>query len=380
MDLPSALCWPTREQTLMLHGALRSDASALEAWRAWRASAEIEPLDPASMQLLPLLFVNLRARGVPGASLEIYKEAYLTTWRENHSQLNHAAPVLQALAETGIPTMALKGAALLARYYSDFGARPMGDIDLLVPTEQWDAAAAVLVQQGWKRRETVPVYNARAYVHDDGREIDLHSHLMHECLNARADADFWRGAVSTTIAGISTHILNPTDELLNVVVHGIRWNVIPTIRWIADAVTILETAQDSIDWERLLAQATQRRVVLVLQKAFWFLRDEMSAPIPAKVVGRLNALPVAHIERMDYETKTVQPARFGLKVYWVGYARLAPSGELRPFGMLEYLRRVWDLQHIWQVPLFAARRALSHLWLLRRPRQVGSQRGGCRAF
>jgi len=69
---------------------------------------------------------------------------------------------------------------------------------------------------------------------------------------------------------------------------------------------------------------------------------------------------------MDYETKIVQAERLGLKLYWVGYTRLAPSGELRPFGILEYLRRVWDLEHIWQVPLFAARRALSQRPLRRK--------------
>jgi hypothetical protein len=380
-------CWPTREKTLLLRAALWRDKSALDAWREWKTGTDKQAhegsdlrsredleglagsdshtlleigLDVASTQLLPLLFVNLRARGASGAPLEKYKEIYLTTWRENQSQLNHAAPVLQALEQAGIPTMALKGAVLLSRYYADFGARPMGDIDLLVPTAQWSAAEAVLVRLGWQRRGTVPVYNARPFVHADGREIDLHWHLMHECLDAHADDDFWRASVSATLADVPTRILNPTDELLNVIVHGVRWNVIPTIRWIADAVTVLETSADMIDWERLLAQAAKRRVVLVLQKAFAFLRDEMNTPIPALVVERLNELPVARIEQMDYETKIVEAQTFGLKLYWVGYARLAPSRELRPFGILEYLRRVWALEHVWQVPLFAARRALSH--------------------
>jgi len=126
---------------------------------------------------------------------------------------------------------------------------------------------------------------------------------MHECLDARADADFWRGAVAATLADVPTRILNPTDELLNVIVHGIRWNVIPTVRWIADAMTVLQTSADVIDRERLLAQAAKRRVVLVLQKAFAYLRDELNAPIPAPVVERLNALPLPASSRWTMKRK-----------------------------------------------------------------------------
>ena len=49
----------------------------------------------------------------------------------------------------GIPTLALKGAALIHSLYSDLGQRPMNDLDILVPAGRAAEAAEVLRAEGY---------------------------------------------------------------------------------------------------------------------------------------------------------------------------------------------------------------------------------------
>jgi len=354
-------CLPTPEQELLLRAALWRGADALAAWEEWREQVDLDAIDPGSKRLLPQLYFNLRAQRITHPWMEKFKEVYRTAWLENQKHFERAAPALRALNAAGIPTIALKGAALIAHYYKDFGVRPIGDFDVLVPTPQRAAATAILIQLGWTKREYVPIYNSCAFAHANGGEIDLHWHLLSECLDANADADFWQGAISARVGDVPMSILNSADMLLHICVHGFRWNATPPIRWVADALTIFNSAPDDLDWERLIAQAQKRELVLVMRHALGYLRDEMNAPVPGAVMPRLDATRVSRLERTDYAARTIPPQMFGVQLYWVGYVRLAKKSELGLFGLLEYLRRVWDLEHVWQVPLFACSRAVREL-------------------
>lgn len=350
-------CLPTREQGWLLRSALWRDAEALDAWEKWQAYVDIDALDPGSTRLLPLLYLNLRRLGVEHPWMQKFKEVYRTAWTENQRHLQYAAPAVRALQAAGIQTMALKGAALIVNYYKDFGARPIGDLDVLVPTRQRAAAAEILESLGWAPREWVPIYNSRAYTHPTGGELDLHWHLLAECLDDNADTDFWNGAGSARVGEVPISVPNAADLILHLCTHGLRWNATPPNRWVADVVTILDSAPKGIDWDRLVAQARARALVLVLRTALAYLCDEMRAPIPSPIMNELNAATLSGLECRDYAARTIPPQSLGLELYWVGYLRLARTTNLGRLGLLEYLRRVWDLKHRWQVPLFALRRA-----------------------
>lgn len=354
-------CLPKPEQELLLRATMWRGADAVASWEAWQAQVNLDAIDSGSKRLFPQLYFNLRALGIKHPWMVKFKEVYRTAWLENQKHFDRAAPVLRAMNAAGIPTIALKGAALIAQYYKDFGVRPIGDFDVLVPTQQRPAAETILAQLGWTPREFVPIYNSRAYENANGGEIDLHWHLLSECLDAHADVDFWQDAISATVGDVPMLILNPADTLLHICMHGYRWNATPPIRWVADALTILNVSADKLDWERLIMQAQKRELILVMRHALGYLQDRMNAPIPDQVMQRLNALPVSRLEQMDYAARTIPPQMFGLKLYWVGSQRLARSGELGPFGLLEYLRRVWDLEHVWQVPLNAFSRVVREL-------------------
>jgi len=61
------------------------------------------------------------------------------------------ARILARLQAGNVPTMLLKGAALLQTVYTTAGMRPMSDIDLLVPADRaQEAQRMVMVPKPWR--------------------------------------------------------------------------------------------------------------------------------------------------------------------------------------------------------------------------------------
>src|SRR5205085_7015606 len=132
-----------------------------------------------------------------------------------------------------------------------------------------------------------------------GREFDLHWHSLRESLAGDADAGFWERAVPLSILHVRSRGLAPADQLLHTIVHGIRWNEEPTIRWIADAMAILQTSADALDWEVFLAEARERSLQLHVRHGLGYLREAFHAPIPAAARKALERAPLPGPERVE---------------------------------------------------------------------------------
>ena len=89
-----------------------------------------------SFRLLPLLYINLQKQGVDDPVMGKLKGIYRQAWSKNQTLFHEMAGVIAHLQDAGIKTMLLKGASLSLLYYKNNGARPMADIDVLVPLKQ----------------------------------------------------------------------------------------------------------------------------------------------------------------------------------------------------------------------------------------------------
>ena len=70
--------------------------------------------------------------------------------------------------------------------------------------------------------------------------------------------------------------------------------------WLADAHTILRTAEAELDWAELVARATRLRATLRLRDALRFLRSELDAPIPGGVVEELERIRVGRRDELAH--------------------------------------------------------------------------------
>ncbi|HXX81293.1 MAG TPA: nucleotidyltransferase family protein, partial [Thermodesulfovibrionales bacterium] len=226
--------------------------------------------------------------------------------------------------------------------------------------EDVSSALALLQRSGWTPKGFTPTeeYVSARYAHgfknENDQEFDLHWHLLSQCREAGSDKDFWEGAVETEFHGVPTHVLNATDQLLHICIHGARWNAVPPFRWVADAAIILTTAQSEIDWDRLIAQAQKRRLVLPLRETLHYLRTVVDAPIPVKIVEGLQGLLVPKIEQLEYIININPLTRWTAVIdLWCQHSRSAGDTMLLNKLILfpRFLKRVWG-KSLWKIPFY----------------------------
>jgi hypothetical protein len=359
--------FPDDRQRTLLRAALLPGPGAREAWRAAAAWLDPARIDPGSRQLLPLVWANLTGQGIHDPALEPLAGFYRDTRVRVEALLAAAARPLAGLRAAGIPTLVLKGGALVSRYYCDTGLRPMSDLDVLVPTPAAPAAQQVLQDHGWSPRfrwSALGVRMTHAAVFDGTQEapVDLHWHVFAECCRPDDDASLWERSIAIEIGGVPTRALSPADQLLHVCVHGEKWVHVPGIRWVADAVTVMRAAA-VIDWEHLVEEATRRRFVRRLRGQLAYLRHTVDAAVPAEVLAALAAAPVSHLERLEHGLGVGErlPSN-SLLAHWFTHARSARAGAVGAlFSFPRYLQAIWHLERVSAVPGAAVARVRRRL-------------------
>ncbi len=360
--------WPTAAQEQLLRAALIPDERALEAWRGIRPSIDVAGLDGATQTLLPLLRRNLLALGVEDELLALFKGVHRYSWARNQMLLAPMMPIVESLERAGVPTLLLKGAAFVADRRLDAGMRPMNDVDVLVPAQQLARAVELLLDA-----RLVPVGGvAPSYVVDyaprfvpshgfrdaEDRQLDLHWHVLHSSCQPDADVDFWSASAPVELLGVRTRALCPADELLLVILHGLRWNAIPTYRWVLDAAQLSSGAIGAIDYDRLVEQALKRRVGVALRAGLTYLRRVAEAPVPQSCIDALGPRRPLLLQRAELRAQATAPrARNWLQwqvVYHQQHVRrelaLAERPSLRAHVAVGLRRagieRLGDLRHI----------------------------------
>lgn len=361
-------CWPTQDQELLLRAALLEGELALEAWNEWKRTVNIEVMDYGSHRMIPQLYRNLQRHGVKDPLMERLKGVYRYYLYKNEILMHRIGPLLAAFEDAGIKTMVLKGAALIPLYYKESGLRPMLDVDVLVHTRQAGQAMELLARLGWKSiyyerpQVCIPILHSTAFEDDGKRHADLHWHLLWECFNANDDDDYWENAIPIQIGGVETLALNPTDQLLHTCWHGVRWNEVPPIRWIADAMAILDSSAAEIEWPRLLKKAQKHRIVMLVKDALEYLKKTFDAPIPDTLLQSLAAVRISKIERANYEA-TLNPMAPPtttkiLRQLYYDYQWLSSStsSRFKSLAFARYLQAKWEIDHLWHVPLYLTMR------------------------
>lgn len=368
-------CWITKQQRLLLRAALLSGQDAIHAWENWIANVDIDRIDTGSYRLLPLLYHNLHIHQIDHPLMQKLRGTHRAAWYKNQMLFKRLCVFVKAFESIGIKTLVLKGAALIVFYYKDFGMRPMADCDVMIPEEQVATATNILKERNWRPLYVWPNHlqeERRHYVHADtfvdqsGFVIDLHWHAISTCLEKGADNDFWNSAIPIQLDGIPTLALNSTDQLFHVCAHGgMRWDPLPGLRWVADAMMILNSRRE-IDWDRLVHQTEKRRLALPMKETLIYLHEEFAAPIPANVLQNLEKLPVTRGERLEHKAKTCQIPRNPVLELWMRfshYKRVKSHAGLIMLllGFPHYLQVIWRINHLWQLPFYVLYKSMRRL-------------------
>jgi hypothetical protein len=315
--------------------------------------------------MLPMVYRNLTAEGLPEPELGPLKGVYRQSWYRTRLALASAFSAVDSLRAAGIAPVALKGLGLMATTYPEPALRPMHDADLLFRPAEFERAVDTLIEAGWKplrggradylRR--IKVFHALPLLSASGFELDMHRYMLEENCFAGADAPVFDHIVEGVIGEHTITTLGPEDHVVNACVHGVRWDPVPALRWVIDAVTAIRTAGLAFEWDYVVAEGRRRRVGLAMSAALDFAR-QFEPSIPESAVSGLQS-GAGRLERWDFRAQQSRD-RLSSQVarYVTRYARLSSgrSAWRKATDFPTYLECMWELDRPAQVPRDGLRR------------------------
>ncbi len=297
--------FPTDAQSLALQASLLDGEAALQAWR--KLSIRNQPKDVGIDWIAPLLMANVR-RFAPNDPWVVENPHFLTLCElKARAMIKAAQATLNVLRDAEVETLALKGLALGAFAYPSPGLRSISDLDILVPGRDFFKATAALESNGLRPARGAPGNAAdlrrnHAHVFSSTRRheptLDLHWHVL---ASARGDDDdemFWSESRPLGLGTAQTRSLCVEDQLLHVLVHGVRWTRVPHVRWVADATMLLRLDRSDFRIERFLEMTRRFDALTPVQEGLGFV---------VKLIGEGQEL----LE----EVMVLKPSRFSKRAF-----------------------------------------------------------------
>ena len=330
---------------LLVRAAVLRGEPQLRAWRAWCEVAVPERMHSGEVRLIAAAYKPLVEAGEDGEMMEIAKGVYRRTWYVNHVALGRNAEIVTRLDGAGVPSIVLKGLALAVTAYRDLGARPMEDLDILVPPARIEDAVSALepmgmVPAGTSRRPSGLLGNEVDMLGPDGRSVvELHAYGLIESAD---DADLWERRVAFPLGDAEAFAPGPEEHLLLVLAHGQLWNTVQPVSWAVDAVAIVRGAGVEFDWDRFAARAAARELTAPAIRGLRMLRD-LGVAVPDRTLNALEAQPVGPWARLADRAARGVPGRLAILVLAADrYRRFRAAGQAGGPG--EWLLRVWGAE------------------------------------
>ena len=345
-----------REQLLALRAGLLPGADAAEAFAAWRRLVDFDATDAPAYRLLPLIYRNLEGRLGEDPVLGRMRGVYRRTWVLNAITLGEGRGAVAALEAASIPTMILKGAAMVARWTGDSGVRMMADFDVLVPRERALEATALLLEQGWRpaidrasplREDDLDAEHAIALRSEGGGELDLHWRALLHGGDQVSGEELWNRAETVELDGVTTRAPSAEDHVHQACSHATTWTAAGRVDWIADSALIVERTGPAFDWRRVFALARMDRSEVAATTLTAALGEVLDRRVPPRGTHRgLVARRPAISQRVEISLRGRTPDQ------------LRPTAELF-LDLQEHRRRSTELQRrplLVSIPSYAKRR------------------------
>lgn len=247
----------------------------------------------------PLIYYSIGKWGIlPPEISQAIQNDYLQTVVKNVRCEEELCQVLPLLERAGIPTILLKGGALLFTLYDEEGLRPMADLDLLVPVEGFESAGHVLASYGYKEglSSAIPADMVKEITYRkidfEVLDIDLHCSLFnppHE-VSVEQLIWFWKNITISLREGVAFRTFNPTAQLLYLCAHLWLHHEGGNLLWQHDIDLLIRRHGPDIDWNEIIEISASFELLIPLKKILPELVGVWKTPVPETILLELARL------------------------------------------------------------------------------------------
>jgi hypothetical protein len=241
-----------------------------------------------------------RGASTAGACLPRLDHAVRRIVIHNLRQQRSLRQLLTACEATDVPAILLKGLWQTELVYRDLGARPAGDIDLLVRPGDMPRFTRLVATLGFDLpagvadlRDLAPGLNEFTLLRPGHAPVDVHWQLTRPIEECAVDEEtLWRRSETVTLAGLPCRSLRLEDHLLYICFHAAIHHRFTQIgpRALVDVARLIAEPPRPIEWSLLTNTAKEfgwsRGVWLILD----LVREHLGVEPPPAVLRALRPL------------------------------------------------------------------------------------------
>jgi hypothetical protein len=291
--------FPNQEESLFLKLILSSDTDFPLLFSQWEQHIIFDDINYATLRLLPLLYLRMQSLKISSQLFGKIQGVYKLIWFKNQQLLHQVRAIDELFNKHGIDVILLKGIPLILETYHDIGARFLGDADILIDPAKTEKAISLLMANGWKLvNPKLPNFSQFSYVslqrlirefhfvNKQNIDIEIHWRIFpfskrDEIYKPVLFEDIFNRSRLINYRGKTYRSMSPEDILLHVIVHGSVSNSHRTLRWVADAVTIIRT--HSIHWQQFWGRVEQYGFSVEIFFAFSYLLEHNFISLDEKI-------------------------------------------------------------------------------------------------
>ena len=301
-----------RVERLALEALALPAAEGRAAFDAWIECVDIDALTPWMVRLVPPLYLR-HAEGDPSVPHAARLRGITRFWYARNSLLILAAQSsIRALGDAGIDVAIFKGLSAALLVHGRMAARPMMDIDILVPRPDYARADEILRDGGWEYRHSpeqrMVADHSIDYVHPNGCSLDLHVRPLLEVRNGLLEPEVFARGRRIDWCGCTVIVPCLEDEVLIALVGAVRERAGARLDWVSDMARMVER-QPGPDWHVIWERARRYGVVQELLEAMLVLGDIRGFERIHQALEELLA------ESPDVERECVQGALGSCRTY-----------------------------------------------------------------
>ena len=241
-------------------------------------------------RLGPTLVANAeRFDGVPQSVKDKLRARTRAETRSSLHLTSELHAILDTLGEAGIEALPYKGPVLSAVAHDDVGVRQYADVDVLVPTADFDRACIILKREGYEPFQRLNALGEVAFEDETGATVDLHRAVLPRYFPRElAFADLWNRREYVDVGGREVPALDSADRFVVLAVHGTKhcWY---RLAWVHDIATLVAT--DRVPWDGLRERATEHHCGRHVHLACWLAREVYGVTLPDAVADAADADP-----------------------------------------------------------------------------------------
>jgi hypothetical protein len=289
--------WPDKLQTFLLRSCLGKGPEAEQAWHQLVSlTGDPKPYFERDLTglkgLLPLMHSAARRNGftLDRKMWTYLRSAALREELRNGVYRELCGDVLGALADAGLPVIALKACALAEILYDAPAERHCHAIDLMAPGDALPRVTEIIRRFGFRpaRIPEAPCGARQGFRHESGLPLVVHTALFDPPIYPGDVNVLWDKSAPAMVANVSVRVLAPAHNLLHVLTAAFHDRARGNLRWACDAWLLIQEMSEA-DWREVIRYTQESRLELPVLTMLGFLAESLDAPVPGDLFAELTA-------------------------------------------------------------------------------------------